>query len=578
MPNKLSTAFKYVEDVDSGKIVTGEYVKQIVRRFIYLYDEGKNLGIYFDHKKAQKNLAFFDFIKHHKGSFATLKDNHLQLSPWQAFAQAYVFGFYHNEKSMITGLDKRLVRQSYIEVAKKNGKTTVAAGNAAFMALADNEPGAEVYIAAPSFEQSYRAYEDCAEFIRNSQFADRCRIMAKSIRYKNNFIKPVSSEPKYLEGKFAHMGLLDEIHIHENNLIFENLYTGSKSRDNPLIYMITTAGFNLNSFCYEKRKSILNNLYADKGFEDFSVFGAIYTLDELDDYEDSENWIKANPQLGISISYSDIENEIKSIRLDPTRYVSVLTKQLNMWVDSPKSFIKNEVIQRCELEFDIEDFRGCKAYGGLDLSLTDDLCAYVLLLEKEENLYLYPRFYIPRKKAKELSEQKIFNFMGFGNKINVFLSEGEMNDFSQLLEHIKQDSYFFDYQVLSCDPWKADRIVFEVTSLLGKFFDVKQKKYVNRFMLVQQNAKNLSPGMQELYSKFHTQGVFHNGNPVLKWNIRNTRIKKDDNDNWRPIKESDNDKIDGTLGSIMAFCSKIFIDRGGLDQSSIYEERGVMSI
>jgi phage terminase large subunit-like protein len=587
LKNELKTAFQYVDDVVSGKIITGDLVKKNVERFIYLYDHGKDIGVNFNEKKAQHNLAFFDHIKHHKGSFARRNDNRLILSGWQAYAQAYTFGFYREEPHEISGNIVRLVQDSYIEVAKKNGKTVLGAGNCCYMVLADGEPGAEVYIVAPTYDQSYRAYMDCQKFINNSNFKKYCRVMARGITVidtkttrieAGSYIHPLSSDPDSFEGKFANMALLDEVHIIKDNLPYENLKSGGAIRDSPLVYMITTAGYDRESFCYNYRKRVINNLYEEPGSDpaDHQIFGMIHTLDEGDDYEDPANWPKANPQIGISIAYDTIAAQIRSIKQDPVRFEGVLTKHLNIWVDSPKSFITAEIWKRTEMDLNLEDFRGCKVYGGLDLAETDDLTAYVLLIEDADGKqYLYPRFYLPEKRATELTEQKIFNMKKYAADKKIFLLDSVMFTPEVLLQHIQEDADRFDYQMLGCDPWRSKTILHQCQQILGKYYDAQNEKYNERFQLVAQRPENLSPTMQELYRRAHLETIFHFPNAVLDWNIRNTRIKKDWNDNWRAYKDSDNEKIDGTLGCMMAIWSRMKM-LGQID-GSIYDERDVLT-
>lgn len=584
MRNELNTAYKYVDDVVSGKIVTGNLVKKCVDRFIHLYDNGKDVGVYFDEKKAQYNLSFFDHIHHHKGSFARRADSRIILSGWQAFAQAYTFGMYREKPHEISGNQVRLVRDSYIEVAKKNGKTVLGAVNCDYMAIADGEPGAEVYIVAPTYDQAYRAYKDCQTFIRNSNFRKHCRVMARGITVTKgkgigSYIHPLSSDPDSFEGKFANMALLDEVHIIKDEIPYENLKSGGMSRDHPLIYMITTAGFDRESFCYGYRKTVINNLYEpfSKDLEDYNVFGMIHTLDEGDDYEDPAVWDKSNPQIGISISRDQIAQEISSIKRDPNRYTAVLTKHLNIWVDSPKNFIPPEIWERCKMDFNLEDFRGCKVYGGIDLAETDDLTAYVLLIEDGNgNLYLYPRFYLPQKKGNELTEQKIFNMKRYAQERHIYLLESVMFDPDMMLKHIEEDRQMFNYQMLSCDPWRAKTIMHTLQRNLGKYYDAATGKYEERFQLVRQSAENISPTSQELYKNAHLEKIYHPGNPVLDWCIRNSRIKKDLYDNWRIIKDSENEKIDGTLASMMAIWSRMKMF--GQISESVYENRGIVTI
>lgn len=587
LKNELNTAFQYVDDVVGGKIITGDLVKKNVERFIYLYDHGKDIGVNFNEKKAQHNLSFFDHIKHHKGSFARRENNNLILSGWQAYAQAYTFGFYKEQPHEISGNIVRLVQDSYIEVAKKNGKTVLGAGNCCYMVLADGEPGAEVYIVAPSYDQAYRAYKDCQKFIGNSDFKKYCRVMARGItvldtKYTRSeagsYIHPLSSDPDSFEGKFANMALLDEVHIIKDNLPYENLKSGGAIRDNPLVYMITTAGYDRESFCYNYRKRVINGLYDEPGTDpsDHQIFGMIHTLDEGDDYTDPANWPKANPQIGISIAYDTIDAQIRSINADPVRYEGVLTKHLNIWVDSPKSFITPEVWQRTEMDLNLEDFRGCKVYGGLDLAETDDLTSYVLLIEDAEGKqYLYPRFYLPEKRGQEMTEQKIFNMKKYAAEKKIFLLDSVMFTPELLLQHIQEDANRFDYQMLGCDPWRSKTILHPCQQILGKYYDAQNEKYGERFQTIAQSNENLSPTMQELYRRVHLETIFHFPNQILDWNIRNTRIKKDWNDNWRPYKDSDNEKIDGTLGCMMAIWSRMKM-LGQLN-GSVYDERGLLS-
>lgn len=581
--NELRTAFKYVEDVLTEKIPTSRYVKLACSRFEDLRVNGKEKGIFFDEKKGEKILSYYNYIHHHKAHHA---GKCIVLSGWQAFASAYTFGFYKDDEEL--KIVRRLVKESYIEVAKKNGKTTYSAGSLPYGLMCDGERGAEIYIGGPTMEQASIAFLDCKEFIRHSDYVkvNGLRIMDKAIMYgTNSFIKKITIEGA--EGKFSHFVLLDEIHEHPNSSLYDKLLSGMSGRRNPIMFMITTAGFDKSSFCFQKRNALISNLEnygVDGTWSDDSLLSLIYTLDDKDNYEDEDVWIKSNPNMGVSTYQADIRRQIKSIDTDPSQYTAVLTKNLNIWVDAPKQWIKKEWWDKCDygkIDWYDDSWRGCKCWGGLDLAVMSDLTAYVLIIEKDGKLFIKPKFYIPRSKSDWYVQQRLFNFALWHRSGFLTVSESEVMDYDYVLKDIRHDVEFYNFQYIGSDPYNLVKIDYDLREIVdngknGLAWDDEKRCQRSRVEKVAQNNTNLSPPSKELFYLVNQANIYHDGNPVLAWNVRNTSIKEDINQNWRPIKENANSKIDGVLGMIMGLLMYLKFEKK-MDVS-VYSERGIISV
>ena len=321
-------ALKYANDVLSGAIVAGKLLKLAAKRFLRDLKYGEARGLFFDPDAAQHVVDFFGCLKHSKGEWGAGGGQVFILAPWQVFILANMFGWMRADGT-------RRFREVYIEVARKNGKSTFIAGIGLYMLLADGEPGAEIYSAATKKDQASIVFNEACNMRKKSNFLatriaaprGNLHVIATSSKFE-----PQSSEEDTLDGLNSHCLLIDELHAHKDRKLYDVLYESTKARRQPLTIAITTAGFDRQGICYKQRELgeniLVGNTAADKGD---SMFVFIACIDEKDNWADERNWYKANPNLGVSVKLDGLRESAQKAEQDPTALNSFLRKHLNVW-------------------------------------------------------------------------------------------------------------------------------------------------------------------------------------------------------------------------------------------------------
>jgi len=336
---------RYMSDVESGAVTTCLYIKQAVER------QRKDLArqntdgfkFYFDEAAAEKALKLFSLLRHTKGEWET-KKRKFDLQDFQAFEIACVFGW----KKQDSGY--RRFTRVYSETARKSGKTEKCAGIQIIGAV-EGEGGAEVYSAATTRDQAsivFQATKHMAKCLKEEgyKWAADFKILAHEIQKGTAVIKALSAEAKTLDGKNPHFVIIDEFHAHPNREVLDVMETGMGARSQPLLYIITTAGFNIDSPCYRLRETATQILSGAKTDESF--FSVIYTLDEGDDWEDESAWIKANPNIGNTPKWDWMREQATKAKNEGfAKRVEFLTKNLNLWQNAKETWIADEIYQTC---------------------------------------------------------------------------------------------------------------------------------------------------------------------------------------------------------------------------------------
>ncbi len=341
--NPLDRAAQYGRDVLTGRIKTGKLVQLAVQRHDNDLKTAASRGFFFDEEQAARALNLFSYLKHSKGEWA---GQAIELEPWQAWIIATVFGWVNED----TG--KRRFRTVYEEIARKNGKTTKLAGIGLKGLTKDEEGGPEIYAAATKRDQARILFEEASRMIRQSKaLRTRLDVQQHRIIYPKNFGKfePLSADANSMDGLNPHMALVDELHAHKTPEVWDVLKSALGARSQPLIWAITTAGFNKNGICYEVRDYAIKVLQGV--IDDDAFFGIIYTLDDADDWQDPDNWIKANPNLGVSVSIEYLQEQARQAAVMPTAKVNFLTKHLNVWVTGESAWCNVEKWLACAGEF-----------------------------------------------------------------------------------------------------------------------------------------------------------------------------------------------------------------------------------
>lgn len=550
--NTTDTAKQYIRDIQSGRILACEYVKQAVNRHVNDLKTASERGLYFDEKSAAKALKFFNFIKHSKGSSA---GKAFILEPWQSFIVYVVYGWKKSDGF-------RRFNEAYVEVAKKNGKTTLLSGLANLALVFDGEAGAEVYAAAFTRDQASICFDEAVAMVKNSpDLSKRIKVLAynMSVPATRSKFQAVSNEANNTEGKNAHFVSFDEYHVHKNNKVKESLKSGQAARDQPLFFIITTAGDDPSGPCFKYRKECAQIL--EGVIERDNVFCIIYTLDisdkegEGDDWKDPSVWIKANPNLDKSVKSDFIRSEINSAitSVSTDKENEVKTKHLNLWVGSAKTWIKPATWNA--LPVIPTDLSQKKCYGGLDLASVSDFAAYALLFELEENQFaLKVWLFLPRRMYQERIDSGFSDLEKWARDGHIVVTDARTTDYNVIKEVILNSCEEYDVQFIGFDRWNSSQLVNDLLEELGTRQaenDGKMQEF-DRMNPYGQGYRDMSPatkGMEKIIEDGH---LSHEHNPALAWMLSNMSLDRDPAGNVKPNKASSSEKIDGIVASLIA--------------------------
>lgn len=453
----------------------------------------------------------------------------------------------------------RRFKTVYIEVPRKNGKSTMSAPIALYCLSADNEPGAEVYSAATTRDQAKIVWADAKAMV------DKCRDLRDALnvatsvhsiyqlRTSSKFLALSRDQQGNLDGLNIHCAVIDELHAHKGREIWDVIETGTGARTQPLIWTITTAGSNRTGICYEQRAYVIKLL--TKKHEDDSYFGIIYTVDKEDVakpnfFLDPEVWAKANPNYGISVNPEDLERKALKASKTPSALNNFLTKHLDVWVNADSPWLNISDWDACEdTGMDEEQFKGLDCIIACDLATKTDIAPKIRVHMREEHTpqedgstkllphyYIFANFYLP-----ELAVQDGRNasYEGWAREELFTVTPGNVTDFSVIEEDIKADATRFKVIGAGFDPWQASYLM--------------QRLELEKLPVLEyrQTVQNMSQAMKELEALILQKRVHHDGNKVLSWMMSNVVGHYDAKENIYPRKERPENKIDGAVALIM---------------------------
>ena len=351
--------------------------------------------IYLDLGIVHRHVNFFKVLKHYKGRGFAGKA--IDLSLWQIFIQGSVFGW----RRKLDGL--RRFNESYVEVPRKNGKSTIAAGTGIYGMTLDGEPGAEIYAVATKKDQAKIVWNDAKAMIEKSPSLSKrinCYIANISMPSTNSKFEPLGRDSKTHDGLNPSMGIVDELHAWEDRLMWDQIEDAMGSRDQGLIYTITTAGTNPESFCYEKHEHAINVL--DPGKEDYvddTLFVYIATVSDEEAIDDPLQWAMANPNLGISKNLTYMEDQCRKSEFFPSRITAFKVKQLNIWCNAARAWIDFAKWKKAmDSSLKVENFYNQECYLGLDLAEVNDMSALVALFPCSDGIWrIFVWYWCPKK-------------------------------------------------------------------------------------------------------------------------------------------------------------------------------------
>ena len=559
----MTRCYQYVEDVLGGKIRAGEKVKMACERFLNDLKRSETDPAWpwvFDAHKAGRPTDFIEkFLKPTKGDYDRMK-----LMGWQCFIESNLYGWVHRE----TGL--RRFREGLIVVGSGNGKSTMVAGNATFMACKDGERGADVYLLANSKEQAGIVFDECKAQIDNSPaLAKRFRTLRDGVYYDrmNARIRHRSSDSKRLDGLNPHLSVFDEIHEYRDFKLINIFNRKTIKRTQPLVLYITTMGNVIDgplAYYYDLfTDAIAGKLAPDVGDR---MFAYIAELDATDDIEDTENWIKANPGLGYTLHLKDLKEKWERNKLIPSERADFICKQLNIMVNADDmAFVQPEVLKRNRDVIPEESLLGRRCYGGFDLSNREDFTGAALEFPLDDGrIFVLQHSWVPQRKV-DLDQEKI-DYYGLQMKGYLTIVPGEYIQQEDVYKWFAVMSWMYEIVTIGYDPANATRLrqMLEVGGEIGG-------KSVQAFdcQVVRQGPITLNDPMKDIKELLMAGQVVSNRNPMLEWYTDNVRISGErrhlDKENWMPTKRNKYRKIDGFMAWLDAHCVMMQKQPAGID-------------
>jgi len=373
----------------------------------------------------------------------------------------------------------------------------------------------------------------------------------------------LGADAKTLDGLNPSAAMIDELHAHPDSSVWDVIRSAVGSRRQPLIFAITTAGFNQQCFCFQQRDYAIKVL--EGVIEDDSIFAIIYTLDEGDDWHDEKVWSKANPNLNVSVDIKDMRDMALEASESPEKLNNFLCKKLNVWTTQQVKWINPDRWALNNGTFDVEDVIGEKCFAALDLSSNTDISSWGLLFPREDRWLFIPKFYIPKDNAMKRERRDRVPYLTWAEQGWITLTPGNVIDYATIQADIYRDFELYDIELMAFDRWNFEAIR---QRLCGE--GIPESK----MFAFGQGWASMSAPMKELEKIYLLGQLAHNNNPIMNWMASNVAAKTDPAGNIKPDKDKSTEKIDGIVTLIMALGLAI---TKPITPPSVYEERGVLS-
>lgn len=573
----------YAEKIVKKKIIAGELVRLACKRHLQDLKSAKKRGLHFDPKAASRAVQFFSFLHHSKTREWAGKPFVLEL--WEKFIVGSIFGWKKADGN-------RRYKVGYVEVAKKNGKSTLAAGVGLKLFVDDSEPGAEIYTAATTRDQARIVHSEAIRMVRaTAALARRIRVYKDNLNIlkTNSKYEPLGKDKDSTDGINPHGVIIDELHRHKSRDMWELMDNSGAARSQPLLLGITTAGTDKRTVCGEQRdyaERILRGI-----IEDDTYFAYIATLDEGDDWTDPKNFAKANPNLGVSIKIDELKEKCEKAKQIPAYQNAFRRYRLNEWLQQANRYLPMDAWNKCAAGLDLEELKGKEAIGGLDLANTIDIAAFCLLfppddlpievnaIEEEEGnakktaqidvdkiegcFRVLPFFFVPEQNIAERGRNDNVPYETWVQQGLIETTPGNVIDYEFIKSRIISLSEVYKITQIGYDPWNATQFATQMQEIHG--FEMVE---------VRQGYKTLSEPTKLLLRLLLGQKIAHGGHSVLKWMADNLVVRMDPAENVKPDKEKSKQKIDG----IVALIITLALSTRTVTMRSIYESRGILTL
>lgn len=530
-----------------------------IRKFI------RDNGYKFNRTLGRRATTFFNTQLYHvKGEWAgTL----MHLEPWEHRIVKRIFAWVHADTNL------RIIREAYIELPRKNGKSYLGSGLALYLLYADKEMGAEIVSAAAESEQAAIVFDTAKQMtLMNPTLMRLAKVYRRSMAvYKTaSSYKVISAEAYTKHGKNLSGIVVDELHAQPDRELVDVLVTSVGSRAQPLIIYLTTAGYDRNSICFEKHhyaRQLLDGL-----IQDFTFYPAIFAADPEDDWTDPKTWYKANPNLGISKKFEYMKRECEKAKLIPAYENTFKRLDLNIWTEQESRWITMKLWDACAMPFTEADLLERECFGGLDLASVEDLNAFALLfpeMTKREmpggevvpvlEVKVLPYFFLPEEtllKRKREGKQAWDVWQRDGH---IIATPGVQTDYGTIKNLILEKRKKFFIREIAFDRWEASQLV---SWLRGEGLEMVQTGL---------GYSSMNTPTKGLYSLMLGGNFHHPAHPVLSWNAANVAVEQDPAGNIKPSKLKSPEKIDGVVATILGL-SRLLVHSQG---ESVYNEHGI---
>lgn len=515
---------------------------------------------HYDKAKADRAVRFIENLRHTKGKWAGKR---FWLLPWQEQIIRDVFG-------IVDERGNRQFRTAYVEIGKKNGKSELAAAVALYLLFADNEPSAEVYGAAADRQQASIVFDVACQMV------EQCPALKKRIKpvlsqkrlvYTplNSFYQVLSAESYTKHGLNVHGVVFDELHAQPNRLLYDVMTHGSgDARKQPLFFLITTAGTDRNSICWEVHQKAEDILAGRKN--DPTFYPVIYGIEDDADWSDERNWYKANPSLDVTVDVEKLRAAYQSAKDNPAEENLFRQLRLNQWVKQSVRWMPMDAWDKCDTLVNPETLIGRECYGGLDLSSSTDITAFVLVFpprEENEPYYILPYFWVPEDTIDLRVRRDHVPYDVWKAQGSAMATEGNVIHYGFIEQFITELGTKYNIKEIAYDRWGAVQMSQDLADA--------------GFTIVPfgQGFKDMSPPTKELMKLVLEGRIAHGGNAPLRWMMDNIYVRTDPARNIKPDKEKSTERIDGAVATIMALDRAI--RHQGSDES-VYDSRGLLFI
>jgi Phage terminase-like protein, large subunit len=552
---------RYADEIVDGRIVAGKWVRLACERHLRDLETGALRGLRWDVAAAEHAINFFKFLRHSKGEWSGVR---FELQPWQQFIVGSIFGWKRYDGT-------RRFRTAYNEIARKNGKSTLAAGVGLYLLVADSEPGAEIYAAATKRDQARIVWGEAARMVKASPVLKK-RVQILESRSNMHVVETGSkfealgADSDSMDGLNVHGGIVDELHAHKTRDVWDVLDTAKGARRQPLIFVITTAGTNRESVCYEQHEYSEQILQGT--IQDDSYFAFIASVDDEDDpLNDESCWVKANPNLFVSVKIDELREQVKKAKAMPAQQNAVLRLRFNRWTQQVTRWIDLDLWDDNAGMVSEEKLAGRTCFGGLDLSSVSDLTAWVIVFPHDDDpeaIDVIARFWCPEARLHDDQNRYRAQYQAWAKQGFLKVTPGDAIDYSFVKKQILDDAAKFRIVDLNVDRlFQAHQLATELSeeglTVVG----------------MGQGFLSMAAPMKEFERRLLARKIHHGGNPVLRWMAGNVSVKQDPSGNLKPDKAQSQGKIDGIVALVMALDRAM---RHEKPKRSVYEERGLRSL